>query len=75
MFRHTPHNDLPSINSNNKPIKADKQVNKDVQKRKDKIEEYANNRRKAKSVKAAVSDKVLLRNIHCANKLYTIWEN
>ena len=50
MFRHTPRNDLPSVESNNKPNKADKQVNKDDQKRKDKIGEYANNKRKAKSV-------------------------
>ena len=35
-----PHNDLPSINSNNKPTKTDKQVNKGNQKRKEKTEEY-----------------------------------
>ena len=75
MFRHTPRNDLPSVESNNKPNKADKQVNKDDQKRKDKIGEYANNKRKAKSVTVTVSDKVLLRNIHHANKLNTIWKN
>ena len=75
MFRHTPRNDLPSVKSNNKPNKADKQVNKDDQKRKDKIGEYANNKRKTKSVTVAVSDKVHLKNIHHANKLNTIWEN
>ena len=75
IFRHTPRNVLPSIDSKNKPTTADKQVNKDDQKRTKKIAEYANNKRKAKSVTVAVGDKVLLRNIHRNNKLDTIWEN
>ena len=75
IFCHTPHNDLPSVDSTNKPTKADKQVNKDHPKREDKIGEYADKKRKAKSVTFAVGEKILLRNIHRANKLDTIWEN
>ena len=75
MFRHTPCNDLPSFDSNNQPIKADEQVNKDNQKRKDKVGKMSTTKGRVKSVTVAIGDKVLLRNIHHANKLDTIWEN
>ena len=75
MFRHTPCNDLPSFDSNNQPTKAEKQVNKDNQKRKDKVGNMPTTKGRVKSVTVAISGKVLLRNIHHASKLDTIWEN
>lgn len=75
MFLNTTRNDLPSIGYSNKPTKADKQVKNDHRKRKEKIAENANDKRKTKSVKVAGRDKVLLRNINRTKKLHIIREN